>query len=520
MKSKEQIDKDREMLQAGVNFPALWVGGGEEKGEKMKGFRLVLDIHAQNSPVTSITGDGSSAYLEDARNAVADPSLSTDDTTNTDYALNDFATLQSLSAPTASSSPSFTPPPITPIPGSTNTPAWATLPSSPIALVSKPSIKTAKSRSISSCLSETTTFALYVRIHAQSVRTKYMMLDDSAVGARLTTRTARWTPFRFEVLKRAEIPNPRPGLERLVDEGEPGDSVEKVLTYGSIVRLVDVHSDTKSDTVKLVKVEKNEVILGSRPVGAHLEAEVDETEGKEEGQPISDLQRIGMMRVDEQGNPVLEDGKWTYLSAPGARIGGGEMRDPSEVAWVWIGRGKKIPAVTPVPEPKAASPRPSLPIPDPVIPTPRRQPETLDEAEMSLINDADLAQAFALPDSGAQDGEEGMAVERPLSEAPEEEKKAEPEVLRKGEGERPAKRLKTKRDALAAAVVAEEDEGAEQTVCTWHGAVRKTTEREVKVGKVVEMRNVELEYVEDWMCWIIAGVGELTFSSERALSSV
>jgi hypothetical protein len=446
-KSEVQFDKNREMLGEGVTFPGLWIGGGEAE-VKIKGFVLVLDIAAGAEPTlpVPVSGTGDLDMAGTTFNGV-------------DQNLTDATT------PVASTST---------IPES-----WAKLSSSPISIVTKPSVKTAKSRSLASCLSDNAAFALWVRIHAQAVRTKYMKLDENTPNARLTSRTGQWTPFTFEIIRKATLASELVTMQKAV-----GEEARRVMTYGSIVRLIDTKSGTKSEAVKLVRVEKNEVVVG---IMNDEEEEVDAaTSG--DGQPISELQRIGMVRINDLGDEILEDGKRSYLSAPGARLGGGEMVDPNSEKWIWVGRGRRVPT-----KPKPTQ-DPSIPIPGPSTPV----PQTLDDMEMGVM--ADIATTFGLPEPEGIEETASNPVVETLTETLEEKADVD-------DGGRPAKRIKTKRHALAAAAIAEEED-VEQIVCTWSVANRRVSEREEKEGKMIVKKQVKVEVIEDWMAWVIGGVGK------------
>ena len=195
-------------------------------------------------------------------------------------------------------------------------PTWATLSSAPLAVVSKPSQKTGRARSMASCLNERDNFALIVRINSQTVRTKYMNLEnDDNLGTRLTSRTGTWSPFRFDIIKRAspwEPEKPRPMAMARMRIPELL-TVPETLTYGSIISIVDVNTGIRSEPVKLVHVERNEVIVGH-----------------DEGHPVSELHRVAFVRYDETAPASASPEPRYYLSAPGARAGGGELLEPLE----------------------------------------------------------------------------------------------------------------------------------------------------------------------------------------------
>jgi hypothetical protein len=293
-------------------------------------------------------------------------------------------------------------------------------------------------------------FSLWVRIHSQTVRTKYMKLELESGGAgeapQLTAKTGKWTPFRFEVVRRAAMPPVEVkgrGRARV-----SSDDKEEILTYGSIVRLVDRQSGVRSEPVKLVKVERNEVVVEDA-----------------EGHPLSEFHRVGFLRLVD-GEEDFEDGGRWYLSAPGARLGGGELAAQKKVVEV----------------------------------------EEDDDEPTADIN---------TPLGGA-DGE-GDEVPVTLEGAEQDVTGTSKRKVEEDTPRRPKKRRRTKRNALAAAIVAEEEEGSQQAVLSWAKAERheklqekeqEQTAKDGEGGKGGKGKTQTVERVEDWMCWTIGGVCE------------
>ena len=307
---RRALVRDREVLAEGLAFSGLWVG--EEVG-KGKGFRLRLSL---GYPGLVLDQPSGSPLPLDAQypGRTQEPSLLNDrlpemnvnvDAAYTGTIMNSSQHADALIGEPIKSTP-------TKNVSSTAAPAWATLLSAPLTVVSKPSQKTAKARSVANCLTERDLFALWVRINAQTVRTKYMKLEQNRT-LQLTARTGKWSPFRFEVINRANSPvtDGKPARNRFKTPVE--DELADVLTFGSVVVLVDVQSRVRSEAVKLVKVERNEVILGA-----------------DEGRPISELQRVGLVRMERGMEDVQSETRW-YLSAAGARLGGGELSEPTEL---------------------------------------------------------------------------------------------------------------------------------------------------------------------------------------------
>ncbi|CAH1758483.1 9965_t:CDS:2 [Entrophospora sp. SA101] len=79
---------------------------------------------------------------------------------------------------------------------STSIPPSAIFDSSPITIISKPSKKTAKARNLSSCILSGSQISLFNRINSQTVRTKYMGIEDG----RLCARNTSWSSFIITVI--------------------------------------------------------------------------------------------------------------------------------------------------------------------------------------------------------------------------------------------------------------------------------------------------------------------------------
>ncbi|WWD17423.1 hypothetical protein CI109_101864 [Kwoniella shandongensis] len=338
----------------------------------------------------------------------------------------------------------------------------ATLVSTTLKIVSKPSQKTAKARSMASCLSTKSSFALWTRIHGQTVRTKYMKLetDEDGNDPRLTSKTGKWTPFKFEIIHRAVPQSEKASRDRLGAVGYDDDR----LTYGSIVSLVDLQSGTKSDPVKLVKVESGEVRIAEN-----------------EGDPVSELQRIGLVRMVNWAEDLTGGARW-YLSAPGARMGGAEVAGQSS------SRSRPI-RIKAKPSPVVA--RTSI------LTQPTDPPATLNGAVTELAPSME-EQPFP------------MMLDEPatgLGQIPQPDSTAQASLHETEESvEPPMKKKKTKRNALAIAVVAEDEDGGVQALLSWSKAGRAERPMDGPNGDGMGQRTVLVEKVEDWMCWIIGGV--------------
>lgn len=465
MEVKRGLTREREALQDGLAFTGLHVNEAVGKGKEFK-LQLILGqpgsepiptvpaaaedeaavMAAEETDLGADIDASTTAALVDHLQAAAEASTETDDNTVAPDQTSDTKTQQESDANAAN--------PIVDTETNETAAAWASFGSGSLSIVTKPSQKTAKARSMASCMVRDDSFSLWVRIHSQTVRTKYMKLELESGGAgetpQLTAKTGKWTPFRFEVVRRAAMPSVEVKGKGRARAGS--DDKEEILTYGSIVRLVDRQSGVRSEPVKLVKVERNEVIV----------------EGTD-GHPLSEFHRVGFVRLVDGEEDLEGGGRW-YLSAPGARLGGGEL---------------------------AA----------------QKKPVEVEE------DDDEPTADIATPLGGADgEGDNGGEVPETLEGAEQDETGTSKRKAGEDAPRRPKKRRRTKRNALAAAIVAEEEEGSQQAVLSWAKAERheKLQEQEHaakdgeegKGGKGGKGKVQTVERVEDWMCWTIGGVCE------------
>lgn len=456
---RKMAEKERQALQEGLSFPGLWISEGIEKTKEFTleltlGFprdeRLDVSSHPGRNP-SSVVRDSIDAALpleeSGAQPAGASESIgqTVEHTVSSElfshhHTLGDTSsnvaqepmgggapTMDSVHPPSASGGgqpQAQTEHAEPPTPNTLEHDSWARFTSAPLNVVSKPSQKTAKARSMASCFTVDDSFSLWVRIHAQTVRTKYMKLDATGDEPHLTTRTGQWTPFRFQVTERAAA---QEVSDRSTSSRKRGNAqLDNVLTYGSVGCLVDLQSGIMTEPMRLVKIEKNEHLVGT-----------------DYGHPVSDLQRVGFVRLVNGNDDYAGGGRW-YLSAPGARMGGAEASNASSGS------------------PRGAQGSDSNP------------PEDFDPQTLESVADPS-----ALP---------------PLTAGKQ-------------------RKRKTKRFALAEAVIAEDAGGAEFSL-TWTKASRYEADRMRISGKERIMRLELCEKVEDWMCWTLGGVGKSLFPRE------
>src|SRR3984957_6845484 len=197
-----------------------------------------------------------------------------------------------LSLDIAEPSPPSLTPEGTEVPGGR---VWASFDSAPVAIISKPSKKTAKTRNISSCILAGGPVSLFNRINAQTVRTKYMTIDH----AQLCASNVSWSAFNVNVIRR---PTEAPPLGMRIKFyswtllifimiGVLSSGGPQPVTYGCEIVLSDTHSGISTSPLVIRKVDKGRV-------------------SADEGGPVSQMQKIALQRV----NP---DGSRHYLSALG-----------------------------------------------------------------------------------------------------------------------------------------------------------------------------------------------------------
>lgn len=121
---------------------------------------------------------------------------------------------------------------------------WASFDSAPITIISKPSKKTAKARNAASQILSGSLVSLFNRINSQTVRTKYMCVEDG----RLCARNSSWSAFRVTLVSRPP-------------QASTAVSDMATITYGSTIVLTDSVTGVSSDPLVVCKVDKGRVLL-------------------------------------------------------------------------------------------------------------------------------------------------------------------------------------------------------------------------------------------------------------------
>ncbi|KAI8980719.1 hypothetical protein BD414DRAFT_420426 [Trametes punicea] len=162
---------------------------------------------------------------------------------------------------------------------------WASFDSAPVTIISKPSKKTAKTRNISSCILAGGPVSLFNRINSQTVRTKYMTIEQN----QLCASNVAWSAFAVNVVR------PQ-GAEAPLGGPQP-------VTYGSEIVLADTVTGVQTAPLIIRKVDKGRIV-------------------NDDGGPVSQMQKIALQRVNS-------DGTRHYLSAAGPIAGTPGVSGPS-----------------------------------------------------------------------------------------------------------------------------------------------------------------------------------------------
>lgn len=182
---------------------------------------------------------------------------------------------------------------------------WASFESSQVAIISKPSKKTAKTRNMSSCILAGGPVSLFNRINSQTVRTKYMAVEQG----RLSASNSAWSAFNVTVVRSPAESDESP--EQVPAQLSPTSSARaasasrsysssvgaRPVTYGSEIILTDSLTGVASDPLIIRKVDKSRII-------------------NDDGGPVSQMQKIALQRIGD-------DGQRYYLSASGTIAGSG-----------------------------------------------------------------------------------------------------------------------------------------------------------------------------------------------------
>ncbi|KAG0280295.1 hypothetical protein BGZ95_010655 [Linnemannia exigua] len=165
---------------------------------------------------------------------------------------------------------------------------YAVFDSAPIAIISKPSKKTAKARNVSSCILAGSLVSLFNRINSQTVRTKYMSVQDGEFCAKNST----WSAFSITIVANGPCGLGRIGSPKSHHRQSPVQSSSPI-TYGAEIILTETETGLQTDRLIVCKVENGRIQQNATG-------------------PICQMQKVALMSIERN-----EDGEPVYLSAVG-----------------------------------------------------------------------------------------------------------------------------------------------------------------------------------------------------------
>ncbi|KAF9577785.1 hypothetical protein BGW38_006775, partial [Lunasporangiospora selenospora] len=179
---------------------------------------------------------------------------------------------------------------------------YATFDSAPIAIISKPSKKTAKARNVSSCILAGSLVSLFNRINSQTVRTKYMTVQDGSLCAKSST----WSSFTITIVSNGPCsPAPARTTSSKSHHRQPVQQTASPITYGAEIILTETVTGLQSDRLVVCKVENGRILDGA--IG-----------------PICQMQKVALMSTEQ-----TQDGRPLYLGAVGEDHQNGRFMDHS-----------------------------------------------------------------------------------------------------------------------------------------------------------------------------------------------
>ena len=186
---------------------------------------------------------------------------------------------------------------------------YAVFDSAPITIISKPSKKTAKARNVSSCILAGSLVSLFNRINSQTVRTKYMSVQDGEFCA----KNSNWSAFSITIVSNgpacpASMTSPKANQRSVLNSSSSSVSSSSPITYGAEIILTENSTGLQSDRLIVCKVENGRIL--------------EDATG-----PICQMQKVALQSLERN-----KDGGRVYLSAVGNDHQVGRYMDHSTTA--------------------------------------------------------------------------------------------------------------------------------------------------------------------------------------------
>ncbi|KAF9198475.1 hypothetical protein BGZ49_000700 [Haplosporangium sp. Z 27] len=172
--------------------------------------------------------------------------------------------------------------------------------SQPIAIISKPSKKTAKARNVSSCILAGSLVSLFNRINSQTVRTKYMSVQDGDLCAKSTT----WSAFTISIVSNGPCsPAPARNGSSKSHHRQLVQQSASPITYGAEIILTETTTGLRSDRLIVCKVENGRILQGAiGPICQMQKVALQSLERSKNGQPMF----LGAVSDDHQTGRFMD----------------------------------------------------------------------------------------------------------------------------------------------------------------------------------------------------------------------
>ncbi|KAG0326406.1 hypothetical protein BG004_002983 [Podila humilis] len=215
---------------------------------------------------------------------------------------------------------------------------FATFESSPVAIISKPSKKTAKARNVSSCILAGSLVSLFNRINSQTVRTKYMSVQDDVVCA----KSATWSAFTISIVSNGPSSpvSARAGSQKSHHRQQAQQSNATPITYGAEIILTESITGIQSERLIVCKVENGRILDGAvGPICQMQKVALKSLERSTESEPVY----LGALGEEHQGARFLDHGVSTTTTLkyqPSAMVEGAKPGSDDFLCWTIVGISK------------------------------------------------------------------------------------------------------------------------------------------------------------------------------------